>query len=118
MASRKIYKEKQENKITIALVAVVFLFLICQAPTAITLIISIFNKPENKTEGDNIRRAIGNICNFLVALYTACNFVLYCAMSDKYRQTMYKTFCPSLAYKHERANTFSSNASYRTSSIH
>ncbi|XP_014279580.1 G-protein coupled receptor daf-37 [Halyomorpha halys] len=113
--SRKNYKEKQENKITIALVAVVFLFLLCQGPSAITLILGIFYSPKIDTDGYNIVHAFGNIFNLLLAVNAAFNFLLYCAMSDKYRQTMYRTFCPSLAINHQRANTFSSNASYRSS---
>lgn len=32
--------------------------------------------------------AIGNILNFLVMINAACNFILYCALSAKYRQTV------------------------------
>lgn len=32
--------------------------------------------------------AIGNILNYLVIINAACNFILYCALSAKYRETV------------------------------
>lgn len=73
----------QENRITITLIAVVLLFIVCQLPWAIYLIIS------NQIEIDlNLQIIIGNIFNFLTALNAAGNFFLYCVLSDKYRRTI------------------------------
>lgn len=36
--------------------------------------------------------ALGNIFNFLITLNAACNFILYCVLSDKYRQTVKDLF--------------------------
>lgn len=36
--------------------------------------------------------ALNNLCNFLVTLNAACNFLLYCALSDKYRKTVKQLF--------------------------
>jgi hypothetical protein len=116
VSQRGTYREKQENKMTMTLVAVVFLFLVCQTPTAVTLIVKIFYNPVANSVGDNVLRALGTIWNFLVAVNAASNFVLYCVMSDKYRRTLVMTFFPSLAYRHYRADTVTSNASYRLSS--
>ena len=38
-------------------------------------------------------RALGNIFNFLVSVNASCNFLLYCALSKKYRRTFVCTFC-------------------------
>lgn len=37
--------------------------------------------------------AINNILNFLVTVNAASNFLLYCALSDKYRKTVRSLFC-------------------------
>lgn len=49
--------------------------------------------------------AINNVCNFLMTLNAACNFLLYCALSDKYRKTVKELF---LGRKMRRQNTMSS----------
>ena len=87
-SARQMQTMRQENRITITLIGVVIVFLICQLPTALVLIYSSFhpNLPKNENA---LLRAFGNIFNLLVALNAACNFLLYTALSDKYR----KYFC-------------------------
>jgi hypothetical protein len=74
---------------------VVILFMVCQIPAAITLIYHLFHQPVEHSDEDNIRLGLGNIFNFLVTINAACNFMLYCALSDKYRRTFLLTFLPS-----------------------
>lgn len=78
------------------LIAVVLLFLICQCPTAITLIYTAFNDLEPNTNSELLVRGLGNIFNFLMAINAAGNFVLYCLLSQKYRRTFVQSFCPCL----------------------
>lgn len=52
--ARKFNRERQENKITMALVSVVCLFLVCQAPTAVMLTIKLFYHPPDKTTAANL----------------------------------------------------------------
>lgn len=87
--------QTQENKITITLIAVVILFMVCQIPTAITLIYNLFHQPPMNSVEENIGLGLGNIFNFLVTINASCNFMLYCALSDKYRRTFLLTFLPS-----------------------
>jgi hypothetical protein len=87
--------QTQENKITITLIAVVILFMVCQIPTAITLIYNLFHQPPTNSVEENIVLGLGNIFNFLVTINASCNFMLYCALSDKYRRTFLFTFLPS-----------------------
>lgn len=82
-----------EIRITITLIAVVIMFLVCQLPTAATLIYNIFHDPAPQSDQEAVLRALGNIFNCLVSVNAACNFVLYCALSDKYRRTFMRTFC-------------------------
>ena len=87
--------QTQENKITITLIAVVILFMVCQIPAAIILIYDLFRQIPESSDEKNIRLGLGNIFNFLVTINAACNFMLYCALSDKYRRTFLLTFMPS-----------------------
>lgn len=120
----------QENKVTITLIAVVILFLVCQTPSAIQLLWTIdYDKGDHKSPnlilGKSIelfvrfylinsyfpffhsaRAAINNFFNLLVNLNAASNFILYCALSDKYRKTVKAIFC---GMKPMRKNTLSSS---------
>jgi hypothetical protein len=79
---------RQENRITITLIAVVIVFLVCQLPTASFLIFASFHPPRSKRE-DALYRGIGGLFNLLMSVNAAANFLLYTALSDKYR----KYFC-------------------------
>lgn len=68
---------------------VVIVFLFCQMPTAIVLIYTSIHNAERGSPEENILRGLGNIFNLLVAINASCNFLLYTALSDKYR----KYFC-------------------------
>lgn len=80
---------RQENRITIILIVVVIVFLTCQMPTAIVLIYTSIHNAEHGSLESNILLGLGNIFNLLVAINASCNFLLYTALSDKYR----KYFC-------------------------
>ena len=86
--------QHQENKITIMLISVVVIYMLCQLPHAVMHIyIACTTEPAPFSNENAIRIILGNIFNFLVAINAAINFVLYCALSDKYRKTFLVTFC-------------------------
>lgn len=101
----------QENRITIILISVCVLFFILQSPTAGYLIyymifdveltyffrgkyeIMVYKYFKNGVITLSLSfSALGNIFNFLITLNAACNFILYCVLSDKYRQTVKELF--------------------------
>lgn len=86
------HTQKQENKITITLIAVVVLFVFCQIPTATLLIIKSVHNPPDYSNMGKLFLALGNIFNFLVTVNAASNFLLYCAFSAKYRRTLATIF--------------------------
>ncbi|XP_044270720.1 uncharacterized protein LOC123015186 isoform X1 [Tribolium madens] len=90
--SQETVSMSNENRITVMLIGVVFLFLICQTPTASFLIYSNFYEAEDLAT-ENIHRALGNIFNFLVNINAATNFIMYCILSKKYRTTFRTLFC-------------------------
>ncbi|XP_042233162.1 thyrotropin-releasing hormone receptor-like isoform X1 [Homarus americanus] len=87
------HSQSQENKITIMLIAVVLLALVCQLPVAVLLLYTTVYVSEPHSNSQYVELSLGNIFNLLAAINAACNFVLYCAMSDKYRRTFLRTFC-------------------------
>lgn len=87
----------QENRVTITLIAVVLLFIVCQLPWAIYLILVQYVDIEM-----NIQRIAGNVCNLLVAINAAANFFLYCVLSDKYRKTV-RELVTGYRYRHRHA---------------
>ncbi|XP_017852765.1 uncharacterized protein LOC108606806 [Drosophila busckii] len=87
----------QENRVTITLIAVVLLFIVCQLPWAIYLLLQQYTEIE-----PNIQRIAGNVFNLLVAINAAANFFLYCVLSDKYRKTV-RELITGYRYRHRHA---------------
>lgn len=80
----------QETRITIMLIAVVVLFLLCQVPTSV---IMLYEANVTPTRNQSVLfQGLGNVCNFLMAINASCNFLLYSALSDRYRKTFLTTF--------------------------
>ncbi|XP_055374808.1 thyrotropin-releasing hormone receptor-like isoform X2 [Condylostylus longicornis] len=106
LTAAKTSKVSQENKITIVLIAVVILFIICQLPWSIYLIV------QNYIDIDrNLKLFLGNIFNLLVDINSAMNFFLYCVLSDKYRKTV-KELINNMRnhhHRHQSGNNGSNN---------
>jgi hypothetical protein len=81
-------RQVQEKGITVMLISVIIFFIVCQTPTAVTLIYSHFWEPPAFTWEWTRLRIMGNIFNSLVTLNCASNFVLYCMLSTKFRKTL------------------------------
>ncbi|XP_037936068.1 uncharacterized protein LOC119670039 [Teleopsis dalmanni] len=96
----------QENRVTVTLIAVVLLFIICQLPWAIYLIVL-----EHMQIDANLQKIIGNVFNFLAAINAAANFFLYCVLSDKYRKTVRELIT---GYKYRPQRSIHTNASQYT----
>ncbi len=88
----KMRAASREIKITSTLITVVVIFLVCQLPTAATLIYKISRVTQLTPNEEAVLRALGNIFNCLVALNAACNFILYSVISQKYRRAFMSTF--------------------------
>lgn len=65
-----------------------------------------FNQFFSLCTGNAVIAALNNIFNFLVNINAASNFILYCALSDKYRKTVKDIFC---GIKNIRKNTLSTS---------
>ncbi|XP_005090731.1 FMRFamide receptor [Aplysia californica] len=90
-------RQSRENNVTIMLVSVVMVFIICQVPALIYNMAYAIDMPKVMTSlGWNV---MSNFRNFLVTLNSAVNFILYCALGQKFRRTFVRTFCPCLVRK-------------------
>lgn len=106
--------QAQENRITLLLIAVVVLFLICQLPTASVLIYDALVDVTDEVTL-NIKAGLGNIFNALLALNASCNFILYCALSDKYRRTCRALCCERDLSRQDTCSIHNSRNSLRMS---
>lgn len=97
---------------TMTLIAVVIMFCVCQTPTAVMMLTASVYEPPEKTPAYYVNRGLHTIFNFLMVVNAASNFMLYCAMSRKYRRTLMVTFMPFLAARHARNATLRSSVSY------
>jgi len=97
-SSRSSDRDVTEQRITVMLIGVVVVFLVCQLPQAIQKLYTVYlvsTTPDGRlTAARRLQLAIGgNFCNLLVIVNSASNFVLYSALSAKFRDTFRRTFC-------------------------
>jgi hypothetical protein len=84
-------RQFRENNITIMLVTVVIVFMFCQMPALVyNLAFSIDINMVGASPGYHI---LSEIRNFMVNLNSAVNFILYCALGQKFRRIFLHTFC-------------------------
>jgi len=77
---------RQENRITIILIAVVIVFFVCQLPVSLVLAYTSIHLVDYSSTEGAILLGLGNIFNLMVAINASVNFLLYTALSDKYRK--------------------------------
>lgn len=85
----------RENNVTIMLVSVVMVFIVCQVPALIYNMAYAISMASVTTSPS--WQVLSTLRNFLVNLNSAVNFILYCALGQKFRRTFVRTFCPCLA---------------------
>ncbi|XP_074656793.1 FMRFamide receptor-like [Tubulanus polymorphus] len=102
--ARRERHQQEQQRITVMLISVVVVFLICQLPSAIMLLMKsseIIRKQDLTVRQDNDRRIAGNFTNLLIQINAAINFILYSMFSTKFRKTFKRLFCICV---HNRAN--------------
>ncbi|KAK0054570.1 FMRFamide receptor [Biomphalaria pfeifferi] len=87
-------KQSRENNVTIMLVSVVMVFIVCQVPALIYNIA--YSISMNRVTESVSWSILSNIRNNLVTLNSAINFILYCALGQKFRRTFVRSLCPCL----------------------
>jgi hypothetical protein len=86
-------KERQTDRTTRMLLAVLLLFLLTEFPQGILGLLSVWF-------GDNFFKncyqKLGEVMDILALINSAINFILYCAMSRQFRSTFSLLFRPSM----------------------
>ncbi|XP_052249794.1 sex peptide receptor-related protein 2-like [Dreissena polymorpha] len=89
-------RQNEQNRITLMLVGVVVVFLICQFPNAGLMLYWTYIRCYSlnmTTYQHNAVRIAGNVVNLLILVNSSMNFMLYSAMSTKFRRVFMRTFC-------------------------
>ena len=81
-------RQSRENNITIMLVSVVIVFIICQVPALVYNLIYAVSETHSFS-----MQVLSHIRNFLVTFNSSINFILYCALGQKFRRIFLHTFC-------------------------
>ncbi|BFZ21252.1 hypothetical protein BsWGS_24290 [Bradybaena similaris] len=89
-------QSKEQQKITKMLITVVLAFIVCQLPGALLLLVKTYNALAgvqlSKDKETNLRIA-GNVTNLLIQTNAAINFILYSAISTKFRRVFHRVIC-------------------------
>ncbi|XP_076437971.1 thyrotropin-releasing hormone receptor-like [Babylonia areolata] len=88
---------REQHWITKMLVTVVLVFILCQLPGAILLLVWAYNDlahVEVSARGKNQIYMAANVTNLLLQTNAAINFLLYSVTSSKFRRVFCRTLCP------------------------
>ena len=85
--------QREQRRLTITLVSIVFLFIVCIIPSAFSdrpIAYALFGAGKTEIEfvTSKFYFSLQYIANFLVWLELSLNFVLYCAFNEKFRRVM------------------------------
>lgn len=85
--------QREQRRLTITLISIVFLFIVCIIPSAFSdfpIAFALFggDKTEIQFKSSSFYLSLQYIANFLVWLELSLNFVLYCAFNEKFRRVM------------------------------
>ncbi|XP_061174225.1 FMRFamide receptor-like [Saccostrea echinata] len=96
-------RQSRENNVTIMLVSIIIVFIICQIPALIyNLAWAIDMHTVKMACGWNV---LSTFRNFMVTLNSCVNFILYCALGQRFRHTFIRSFCRCLILT-ENGNSF------------
>ncbi|GAB1606673.1 FMRFamide receptor-like [Argonauta hians] len=84
-------RQSRENNVTLMLVSVVIVFMICQVPALIYN--TAYAIDSERVSNRSAWIILSFIRNYLVTLNSAINFLLYCALGQKFRRIFIRTFC-------------------------
>ncbi|KAL8572858.1 hypothetical protein ACOMHN_011107 [Nucella lapillus] len=103
---------REQHWITKMLVTVVLVFILCQMPGAVLVLVvahhDITHVELTAYERNQLRMA-GNITNLLIQINASINFILYSMTSSKFR----RVFCKTLCMKEKMAHSISRTSHFR-----
>ncbi|CAG5132684.1 unnamed protein product [Candidula unifasciata] len=87
---------REQQKITKILITIVIVFIVCQIPGALLLLYKTYTSLRNlhmTREQQNNLKIAGNVINLLIQINASINFILYSAISTKFRRVFYHIIC-------------------------
>lgn len=96
-------RQSRENNVTIMLVSIIIVFIICQIPALIYNMA--WAVDINTVTSACGWRILSTFRNFMVTLNSCVNFILYCALGQRFRHTCVRSFCRCLMMA-ENGHTF------------
>lgn len=108
--ARENEKSKEHARTNIMLVLVCVLFFITEFPQGILSILS-FAMEQSKFY-ENVYVKLGDLMDILALTNNAINFVLYCLMSNIFRQTFQSIFCKAICKNYKKFNSSLKNYNY------
>ncbi|KAL3859421.1 hypothetical protein ACJMK2_009644 [Sinanodonta woodiana] len=91
--NREAVWQREQRKLTITLISIVFLFIICIIPSAFSdrpIAYALFGSGQTELQfiTSSFYLSLQYVANFLVWCELSLNFVLYCAFNEKFRRVM------------------------------
>jgi hypothetical protein len=79
-------KERKDIRLSIMLMVIVLVFLICNTPELVWIILMVFGQANEK---------VTQLSNVLLVSNSAVNFIIYCIFGSRFREIFCKVFCCS-----------------------
>ena len=105
-------RSKEYNRTNIMLILVCFLFFITEFPQGVLAFLSIIF--ESKNFHEEVYMKLGDVMDLLAIINSATNFILYCLMSNVFRNTFKMIFCRIFCFK---PSNLQNRNFYRNSSL-
>lgn len=105
---------REQQWITKMLVTVVLVFILCQLPGALLLLIWSYNELAEvhvTPVGRNQLLIAGNVTNLLIQINASSNFILYSMTSTKFRRVFWRTLCSRKSSSSSRSYFLSGRSS-------
>ena len=103
-------RQQQDNGVTFAVIIVVVVFIICQVPTFVNLVLWNLMQSEPRLYTDFVFY-MWHIANMLVAFNSAFNFVIYALFNKRIRRVLTQTVCACCALTGDRQSVKSTGRS-------
>lgn len=91
------HKMSNEDQITNVIIAVVFIFIICQTPALINQVLWLIFSQKDRECG-RFHYYYTRISDVLVVTNSGVNFIIYCLFGKSFRRLFFQTVCPGRSY--------------------
>ena len=112
----QVRSSKEENNITLVMVIIIIVFIICQTPASINQILYYMIDDSEKMICGAYTKFF-HVCNLLITLNSAMNFVIYCLFRRQFQQELVALLCRQKLAKRGQRKTLILRAAHESSSF-